>query len=288
MMNRLRQKSILINEHGKANPLISTEENAMIHAVDQALSTTRRPSTIGKNGETPLLEFLQKYLPYTFHAVSGYFITPNGRLSPRIDILIVDARYPYLAENVDGSVMVMLHSVVQTISVKTRLISSDIETAWKEAFEMMQLASEVGNFKGDQSGAVSNYVLAYRTTHRLDTLHKTFASLGEPTRAGLDISILRLAKKDQINSSDVGVELHYEPVNKVDQCDGATGYMPTSRVSYSMLSDIYYNLVQTGYATLACRDFGFSDISHHLSQYMAWTGCPWDEFFRQVPSHQRQ
>lgn len=287
-MNRIRQKSILINEHGKANPLISSEENAIIQAVDQALSTTSRTQSIGKNGEAPLIGFLQKYLPYTFHAVTGHFITPSGRLSPRIDIMIVDARYPYLAENSAGMVMVMLHSVVQTISVKTRLISTDIEIAWKDAFEISKLTSEVASFSGDQSGAVSNYLLAYRTTHRLDTLNKTFAALGEPFKTGLDVSILRLAKKDQLDSSEIGVELHFEPVSRMNDCDSAGGYIPTSRISYSMLSDIYYSLVQTGYSTLACRNFGYSEISQHLSQYMAWTGCPWDEFFKQTPTYLRQ
>ena len=56
-------------------------------------------------------------------------MAPDGSLSPQLDVVLVDARYPLLAQNTDGSVLVMLHSVLKTIEVKTRATSSDITKA---------------------------------------------------------------------------------------------------------------------------------------------------------------
>ncbi len=286
-MNRLDGKNIIVREHGKANPILVNEENLLLETIDQALSTTSRAQSIGKNGEIPLIAFLKRYLPYSFNAVTGYFISPSGRLSPPTDILILDARYPLLAENSDGTVLAMLHSVVHTISVRTRITALDISQAWEEAFEILKLVSEVDRFDGDLACSICSYVLAYRTSFRLDTLNKTFASLGEPSRASLDISILRLSKKDQINATDVGVELRYEPVSRAKFAEDSVGYIPTSRVSYTLLSDIYYNLVQNGYSSLASRNYNFADISRHLGQYMTWSTCPWDEFFIQAANREK-
>ncbi|WP_418115024.1 DUF6602 domain-containing protein [Vibrio scophthalmi] len=44
-----------------------------------------------------LLEFFNRYLPPTFKAVSEHFITPNGNISPQIDIMILDSRIPHSA-----------------------------------------------------------------------------------------------------------------------------------------------------------------------------------------------
>ncbi len=252
-MNRLNEKNIIVREHGKSNPILIKEENYLLATIDQALSTTSRNRSIGKNGEIPVIAFLKRYLPYSFNVVTGNFISPNGRLSPPIDILILDARYPLLAENSDGTALAMLHSVVHTISVKKRITASDISKAWEETVTILNLVSEVDRFDSDLSCFICSYVLAYRTSYRLDTLNKTFISLGEPAKASLDISILRLSKKDQINAMDVGVELHYEPVDKENSTGEPEGFIPTTRISYTMLSDIYYNLVQNGYAALASR-----------------------------------
>lgn len=37
---------------------------------------------------------------------------------------------------------------------------------------------------------------------------------------------------------DVGVELHYEPVDKENSTGEPEGFIPTTRISYTMLSDI--------------------------------------------------
>lgn len=115
------------HNHGTNNEIIEQEEKSILLAVDRALSSSSNSQTIGRNGELPLIDFLNKYLPPTLKAVSGHFLTPNGNISPQIDVMIIDTRYPFLSVNLDGSVLAMLHSVIHTIELKTNLISSDIK-----------------------------------------------------------------------------------------------------------------------------------------------------------------
>jgi len=55
----------------------------------------------------------------------------------------VDARYPLLAQNIDGSVLVMLHSVLSTIEVKTRATSADVIKALDNARIIRELGSQI-------------------------------------------------------------------------------------------------------------------------------------------------
>jgi len=145
-MGNIKAKRIIKHEHGKPNPIFVSEEQGLLAAVDKALGSTPSSQSIGRSGEIPLRDFLNRYLPYTIRAVTGHFVPPSGRLSPQIDIMILDARYPLLAENADGSVLAMLHSVIKTIEVKTRITTRDISKAWKDAIEIMGLASEIANY----------------------------------------------------------------------------------------------------------------------------------------------
>lgn len=99
----MRPKSIK-QKHGKPNPILEAEERMMLAAIDRALATGGNAQTIGRSGELPLQSFLTRHLPNTLTAHSGHFVSPSGRLSPQIDTLILDSRYPLLAENDDGSV----------------------------------------------------------------------------------------------------------------------------------------------------------------------------------------
>ena len=101
------------HHHGAVNPIIQQEEKMMIATVDKALATSGNAQIIGRNGELPLIQFLNRHLPYTIRAHTGHFVAPDGSLSPQLDVVLVDARYPLLAQNADGSVLVMLHSVLK-------------------------------------------------------------------------------------------------------------------------------------------------------------------------------
>ena len=171
------------HEHGTPNKIIQQEEKSILLAVDKALASTSNSQIIGRNGEVPMINFLNRYLPNTLKAVSGHFITPSGKISSQIDIIIVDSRYPLLSQNEDGSVLVMLHSVLWAIEVKTNLKSSDIAKSWKDAINIIQLANEVefygeiGNF-----ASINTNLIAYKCGQKLDTIEKAYEKNAKPDR----------------------------------------------------------------------------------------------------------
>ncbi len=279
-MRTIKHQRIIKQEHGKPNPIMISEEKSLLALVDKALGSSSNPQSIGRNGEIPIRDFFNRYLPYTLRAVTGHFVPPSGVLSPQIDIMILDSRYPLLAENADGSVLAMLHSVIKTIEIKTSLTTKDIEKSWADAKTIMTLASEVDEYGYGSWGSVDTSVLAYQSSYLLKNLEKKYIEVGEPEQAGLDVYIMRLAEKDQRNSKEIGAELHFEPEFESEEDDRVIGFIPTSRASYSILADLYYWLIQSSYYTLASRDFSFIEIGEHLMQYMAWSTCSWDEYFQ--------
>ena len=248
----------------------------MLAAVDKALASSSDSQIVGRNGEIRLLNFLNRYLPYTLRAATGHFVPPSGRLSPQIDVMVLDARYPLLSENTDGSVLAMLHAVIKTIEVKTRITTRDVKKTWANSLEIMSLASEVEGYGGHEWGAVITSGFAYRSANRFATLENSYIEAGDPRRAGLDIYLLRVPEKDQIPGREHGIELHFEPGFSSKESDQVIGYFPISRASYTPLSDLYYRLVQDSYYVLGSRNFTYTNIGQHIMEYMAWATCPWN------------
>jgi len=269
------------HEHGTPNKIIMQEEKAIFLAVDKALASTPNSQTIGRNGELPLLTFLNRYLPNTLRAVSGHFITPSGKISPQIDIIIIDSRYPLLSENEDGSVLTMLHSVLWAIEVKTNLKSSDITKAWSDAINMMKMAQEVDGYGDcDDFASINTNLIAYKCAQKLDTIEKAYEKNAKPLIAGLDIYILRFPEKEMPNDIEIGGELHMEPMFDVENLNEhglIDKHFLTFSAHYTPLSDFYYRLVQNCYYTLGARDFSFNDIGAHFMEYMSWSTVLWDK-----------
>lgn len=268
------------HEHGTPNKIIQQEEKSILLAVDKALASTSNSQIIGRNGEVPMINFLNRYLPNTLKAVSGHFITPSGKISSQIDIIIVDSRYPLLSQNEDGSVLVMLHSVLWAIEVKTNLKSSDIAKSWKDAINIIQLANEVefygeiGNF-----ASINTNLIAYRCGQKLDTIEKAYEKNAKPLLVGLDIYILRFPKNETPDNMEIGGMLHMEPPFEDEEEFGPIdGYWPCFGAQHTPLSDFYYRLIQDCYYTLGKRDFSFSEIGAHLMKYMSWSTVLWDKF----------
>ena len=269
------------HKHGSPNPIIQQEEKAILLSVDRALNSSPNSQTIGRNGELPLLTFLNRYLPPTLKAVSGHFVTPHGELSPQIDIMIVDSRYPLLSENSDGSVLAMLHSIICVIEVKTNLSSKDIKKSWDDSVKIMKLASSIDGYGGHEWGSISSKVFAYRCSQRLDTIEEAYISAGKPLKASLDISILRFPEKDQPEKVEIGGELHFGPPFEDEKEVGPVdGFWPGLGASYTPLSDFYYHLVQNSYYTLGTRDFSLTDIGEHFMLYMSWATASWKELYK--------
>ncbi|MCH7499241.1 MAG: hypothetical protein IH886_04425 [Nitrospinae bacterium] len=268
------------HKHGTPNPIIQQEEKAILLAVDRALCSSSNSQTIGRNGEVPLLTFLNRYLPPTLKATSGHFITPSGNLSPQLDIMVVDSRYPLLAENSDGSVLAMLHSVAQIIEVKTNLSSKVIKKSWNDSVKIMELATDIDGYGGGLWGAISTEVMAYRCAQKLDTIENSYFSEGKPNKAALDVYILRFPDKDQPVEQEIGGCLHFEPTEDEQESGSVDTFLPTFSASYTPLSDFYYRLVQKSYYTLGARDFSLTDLGEHFMLYMSWSTASWDELYK--------
>lgn len=262
----------LKHRHGTANPILQLEEHAILAAVDRAIASVPNAQTIGRNGELPLRDFLNRYLPYTFRAVTGHFVTPAGTLSPQLDVMILDARYPLLAQNVDGSVLAMLHSVLKTVELKTRLTKQDIAKAWLNARQVMQLASEVAGYGNPRTWrSVTTDVLSYRAGSSLERLFDQYGSSGTPIVAGLDVYMMRLPTKDQPVGKTLGVMFHFEPRAKVKRPRTDHDFFPLDTRSWTVLSDFYYRLVQNSYYVLQARRHSLGDIGAHVMSYMSWS-----------------
>ena len=172
---------------------------------------------IGTNGERPLMAFFNRYLPSTMKAVTGKFVTPRGDMSPQIDIMVVDSRYPLLSHHSDGTVVVMLHSLVQTIEVKTSVEKREIVDTIRSARLIRELATQV--FPRVAWGAVALSAIGYRGSLRSDTLldHYVQASGGYDD---LNITILRAQSGgDRGTSVENGIVLHHEPCPRSPEDD---------------------------------------------------------------------
>ncbi|AZE22665.1 DUF6602 domain-containing protein [Pseudomonas chlororaphis] len=162
--------------HGSPNPIMAQEEAAILLCVERALVSSTNSQTIGRNGELPFISFLQRYLPATLRAISGHFITPHGDLSPQIDVIVIDARYPLLSENSDGSALVMLHSVVQCYELKTNLTTRDVKKSIENSQKIAALAQQIKEFSPGEWSAPQITLVAYHTAQRLSSLETVFFS----------------------------------------------------------------------------------------------------------------
>ena len=181
----------------------------------------------------------------------------------------------------------MLHSVIATYEVKTRMTTRDLARGWANARKIMRLAGEIRSYGYGYRGgwsAVRTDAIAYRLAQRLETTDRTYVKEATPTEAGFDVNILRLPPQDQAPGGNLGADLHMEPIGK-----GPDSYLPTCRLSQTMLSDVYFRLVQDAYYTLAHRDWSFGHIGQHFNEYMAWATLPWEDYaaMRRVQPTQR-
>ncbi|KAB8044631.1 hypothetical protein GCM43_05405 [Janthinobacterium aquaticum] len=104
-------------------------------------------------------------------------ITPARVISPQLDVMVLDVRHPLLAENADGSVLAMLHSVLRTIEIKANLKTEDIQKSLLAAERVEFLASEVHEFgTSDSFTFPQSLLLAYNCAHRLSSIEKSFFS----------------------------------------------------------------------------------------------------------------
>jgi hypothetical protein len=166
----------------------------------------------------------------------------------------------------------MLHAVLRTLEVKTRMTVRDVAKGWDNARFVMELANEVRAY-GNRNGwtSVQTGALAYRLAQRLEATYAGFVKAAKPDEAGFDVSILRIPSRGQTSDRSLGAELHMEPVN------GSDRFIPMCRLSHTALSDVYYRLVQDSYYVLAHRNWSYGQVGQQVMNYMAWATASWGE-----------
>jgi len=256
--------------HGTPNEIIQTEEKSMLALIDRAIASKSNPQTIGRSGEIPLMSFLDRHFPNTLSVKSGNFVTPNGDLSPQIDILVLDSRYPLLSENSDGSVIAMLHSVISCIEIKTNIKNKDLQGIWKTSKTVRSLANVVFNDpKG--FGNVDYMCFSYRCGQRLDSFTNKYFEIFSNIEGYTDLYLLHLPEKDLIESKRSGALFHFEPDVENEESVNNPEYMPLFIPQHTPLSDFYYSLIQNSYYCLDYRGYGVGDIAQHFQDYMSWS-----------------
>lgn len=245
------------NEHFY-HEAIAQEEIRLLSEVDQAIKASKNPAIIGSTGEQTVVNFLNRYLPSCFRAVSGHFQTPSGERSPQIDVMVLDARYPLLSLNADGSALAMFDSVLATIEIKTMLNKREIEAVWSAA-------SKISDIEQQESTGIAKPIrlyqscLAYRSSVRMASLQRHFFARPITGKPFVFLWLLRLKKTDQKDTLPLGAAMWFEG-NKV----------PWTLTTISPLSDFYYDLNQQALYELGSRNLDFNDIGRHMSEYFHW------------------
>ncbi len=257
-------------------PIFKEEEKAILLSVDKAKASSNNSQVIGRNGEIPILLFLNNYLPPTLKAVSGHFITPDSVKSPQIDVIIIDTRYPLLGYNSDGTVLVMAHSVVRIIEIKTNLKPKDLKKTSSIFFNIRDLIDTVWSGERYGWGKPILELLAYRLAVKEATIEKAYFEACDPTYNHFDVKILRTNNEDES-----GLELHFQPTSHwTDFSDEAKEllseemrgeYLISSCSKRTELSDFYYELIQDSYYALDHRGYSLQDIGEHFMKYLKWT-----------------
>lgn len=253
--------------------IFKQEEKAILLSVDKAKASSNNSQIIGRNGEKPLLDFLNNYLPPTLKAVTGHFITKDSIKSPQIDILIIDSRYPLLGHNNDGTVLVMAHSVLRIIEIKTNLTSKDISKTAENFAKTKSLINEIWPGEDYSFNKPTFELIAYRINVKEQTIGNAYFEYCEPVKNHFAVTILR---KPQ--SEDFGLQLcfhptsHYDDFNETEHLEYMKGeYLYGPIEQRTPLSDLYYSLIQDCYYALADREYGFNEIGNHFNDYINWS-----------------
>jgi len=243
------------NEFGKVNRVMLEEENSIISSVNKALSSSMNSAIIGRNGEIPLKDFLIKYLPKCFMVESGHFIDTKSNISPQIDIMILDSRFPVLVRNSDDSVLAMGHSVICCISVKSKVIKREIK-------EIIEWAEKINSFSNSLYPRgwkeITLESIAYIADSSTEKIKENFFELSKKTRE-IDLTVLRKNTKEQKTDSIEGFHMWWENLKSEEIISTA-----------SPLSDFLFGLIQNSYYTLDARNLNYKKIGEIIMGYLTW------------------
>lgn len=249
---------------GIVNERFSAEQKVMLAEIEK--SEGGNNSSLGDNGETLLIGFLNRYLPPQFRAYKGHYRKISGHLSREIDVMILDSRFPILNETSNGVVHAMQHALLATVEVKRTLgkeqiltIRKDIATLVADRAEKPELTMD----DGDLWTEPSTMVFSFRSEATLKTLARHFFQ--EPV-AWCDMFIVEHGFECGGEPKDMGAMIRVE--GEEDRYEGMVCRVRTP------LSDFYYMLVEHAFAVLAARDLSDHAMRDVISSYYSWSTAP--------------
>ncbi|KSV76011.1 hypothetical protein N185_16315 [Sinorhizobium sp. GW3] len=245
----------------KPNDSFRHELRAMVSMVD--LADGHNNSTIGRNGELVLAQFLNRYLPPQFLARRGKYRRRDGTLSRDYDLMVLDARFPFLSEIRDGSVTAMRHAVLCTVEVKRTIVSKQITTIRKDVIFLQNEFEQIRRRHRDYTHAYwatpRSLAFGFRTATRLKTLADHF--FVHPV-AWTDLFVMAHDFRDDRPTLGAGAIMRPEGT----PCD----YVGTLLRTPNPLSDFYAMLVTHSFEILAERAVSDQRVSRIIRSYYGW------------------
>lgn len=241
-------------------------------SVEKAKASSNNSQTIGRNGEIPMITFLNNYLPSTLKAVSGHFMSQNSIKSPQIDIMILDARYPLIGYNTDGTVLAMAHSVLYVIEIKTNCRKNDISKTSQNFKKIGTLVDDIWEDEKLFWKKPMFLLLAYRIVPKINIIEEAYFDYCDPLNNHFDISILRTLDNDEVRNL-----IHFEPTDFDEISTNKEHYLKKNNhllmsiPERTPLADLYYSLIQSCYLILENRNYSFGDIAEHFNEYLNWS-----------------
>lgn len=137
--------------------------DSMIASNDIGKLATQHYPTRGRNTERVLINFLRKFLPKRYSLSQGHIVSPKGKLSPQLDVIIHDETiFPVATVLESGEKIVFAHSVYAVISVKSNLFEikkqSQLEDLLKNLQDSYKLQEEINKFLPSQLISPKNQI----------------------------------------------------------------------------------------------------------------------------------
>ncbi|MCK5043554.1 hypothetical protein KAR52_00950 [Candidatus Pacearchaeota archaeon] len=253
---------------GETNFLTLEEENEILSALRKAHLSSSNPAIYGQNGEIPLRNYLKKHLPPMFRVETGHFITKEGILSPQIDIIIMDNRFPIINENEDGSALIPGDSVICCISIKSNTDKKELIEIVESAKKIRELTNQI--FKPNSWEDCMLLGFCHTASLSFNTVCKHYFESSKQNNPHIDVTVMR--KKENEKELRTGYYLHWEPGFKKDR-----QYIPIAIDTNSPLSDFFFQLLQNCYYTLSERKISLVNLGILTMNYFTF-GTIRDEY----------
>lgn len=246
---------------GEINFITYQEEEEILSHLKKARESSSNSQIYGQNGEIPLRNYLKSHLPNVFRVETGHFINEKGEISPQIDIMILDSRFPLINVNADQSVLVPGHSVIACISVKSTANKKEIAEIITSARKIRSLTNQI--FDSESWDSCILFGFCYTSSLSHNSICNHYFNFSEKENPHVDVTIMR--NKNKTEMSRVGYRLHWEP-----GYDNNNKYIPLSIDTNSPLSDLFYEILQESYYTLHSRKINLKKLGELTMKYFTW------------------